>query len=60
MTKNLYITDNYVQLIFSHTESYGVISLHELKGNGVSHIFELVWISVRRHSHEENWVKTIH
>ena len=29
-------------------ESYGVISLHELKGNGVSHIFELAWISVRR------------
>ena len=48
MTKNWYITDCYVQLILSHTESYGVISLHELKGNGVLHIFELAWISVRR------------
>ena len=48
MTKNCYITDLYVQLIFSHTESYQVISLHELKGNGVSHVFELTWISVRR------------
>ena len=28
--------------------SYGVKSLHELKGNGVSHVFELAWISVRR------------
>ena len=28
-------------------ESYGVISLHELEGNGVSHVFELAWISVR-------------
>ena len=27
-------------------ESYGVISLHELEGNGVSHFFELTWISV--------------
>ena len=34
--------------IFSHTESYGVISLHELEGNGVSHVFELAWISVWR------------
>ena len=47
-TKNWYITDCYVQLIFRHTESYGVISLHELGGNGVSHVFELAWISVRR------------
>ena len=29
-------------------EFYGVISLHEIKGNGVSHVFELAWISVRR------------
>ena len=34
--------------IFRHKESYGVISLHELKGNGVSHVFEFAWISVRR------------
>ena len=34
--------------IFRHTESYGVISLHELKGNEVSHVFELAWISVWR------------
>ena len=47
MMKNLRITDCYVQLILSHTESYGVISLHELEGNGVLHVFELVWISVR-------------
>ena len=37
-----------MQLIFSHTESYGVKSLHELEGNGVSHVFELAWISVCR------------
>ena len=46
MMKNSYINDCYVQLIFSHTESYGVISLHELKGNEVLHVFELAWISV--------------
>ena len=27
---------------------YGVISLHELKDNGVLHVFELIWISVQR------------
>ena len=47
MTKNsLYIAISYMS-IFRHTVSYGVISLHELKGNGVSHVFELAWISVR-------------
>ena len=48
MTKNqLYIAISYIS-IFRHTDSYGVISLHELKGNGVLHVFELIWISVRR------------
>ena len=54
MMKNLRITDCYVQLILSHTESYGVISLHELKGNGVSHAFELAWISVRRDTRQQS------
>ena len=39
--------------MFRHTESYGVISLHELEGNGVSHVFELAWISVRRGLHKK-------
>ena len=48
MTKNqLYIAFSYIS-IFRHTELYGVISLHELEGNGVSHVFELAWISVWR------------
>ena len=46
--KNCYINDSYLQLIFSHTESYVVTSLHELVGTGVLHVFELAWISVRR------------
>ena len=34
--------------MFRHTDSYGVIPLHELKGNGVSHVFEHPWITVRQ------------
>ena len=43
--KKLIVHSNQWYINFS---SYGVISLHELKGNGVSHVFELAWISVRR------------
>ena len=34
--------------LFINFSSYEVISLHELEGNGVLHVFELAWISVRR------------
>ena len=33
-----------------------MISLHELEGNGVSHVFELIWISVRRRMILASWV----